>query len=291
MDLLAPMSPEEFEEVPLRPSSPGQLAADVARRSIAPGEVEEILDEADFFLAQGLFDEARASLSDALSNHPGHPLIEEKLREVTALAGSPPAAAEPVANDQSFELAEKLAEELDAEIAPVPAGGDVLDVEEVFAQFKKGVEQHVGMEHSETHFDLGIAYKEMGLLDDAINEFRLCVRNPQRVCIAETMIGLCHIEKGDVTEAIAHFKKGLYAETKTDREELGLYFELGNAYDLLHDPKEAIYYYQKVQKRDPTFRDVGRRIRALIQPQASGQAAPMAPDDIDRAFDDLMRED
>src|SRR5690606_7560769 len=37
MDLLAPMSPEEFEEVPLRPSSPGQLAADVARRSIAPG--------------------------------------------------------------------------------------------------------------------------------------------------------------------------------------------------------------------------------------------------------------
>lgn len=291
MDLLAPMSPEEFEEVPLRPSSPGQLAADVARRSIAPGEVEEILDEADFFLAQGLFDEARASLSDALSNHPGHPLIEEKLREVTALAGSPPAAAEPVANDQSFELAEKLAEELDAEIAPVPAGGDVLDVEEVFAQFKKGVEQQVGMEDSETHFDLGIAYKEMGLLDDAINEFRLCVRNPQRVCIAETMIGLCHIEKGDVTEAIAHFKKGLYAETKTDREELGLYFELGNAYDLLHDPKEAIYYYQKVQKRDPTFRDVGRRIRALIQPQASGQAAPMAPDDIDRAFDDLMGED
>lgn len=291
MDLLAPMSPEEFEEVPLRPSSPGQLAADVARRSIAPGEVEEILDEADFFLAQGLFDEARASLSDALSNHPGHPLIEEKLREVTALAGSPPAAAEPVANDQSFELAEKLAEELDAEIAPVPAGGDVLDVEEVFAQFKKGVEQQVGLDDTETHFDLGIAYKEMGLLDDAINEFRLCVRNPQRVCIAETMIGLCHIEKGDVTEAIAHFKKGLYAETKTDREELGLYFELGNAYDLLHDPKEAIYYYQKVQKRDPTFRDVGRRIRALIQPQASGQAAPMAPDDIDRAFDDLMGED
>src|SRR5690606_13246677 len=40
-DLLAPMSPEEFDEVPLRPSSPGELAADAARRSIAPGEVEE----------------------------------------------------------------------------------------------------------------------------------------------------------------------------------------------------------------------------------------------------------
>ena len=298
MDLLAPMSPREFDDVPLRPSSPGQLAADVARRSVAPGEVEEILDEADFFVAQGLFDEARASLGDALSHHPGHPLIEEKLREVGALANAaapqlrsePPRSAQPVA-DQSFELAEKLAEELEDDIEGDP-GGDVLDVEEVFAQFKKGVEQQVGMEDSETHFDLGIAYKEMGLLDDAINEFRLCVRNPLRVCIAETMIGLCHIEKGDVAEAIAHFKKGLYADTKTDREELGLYFELGNAYDLLHDPKEAIYYFQKVQKRDPTFRGVGARIQALATPQApAAAAAPMAPDDIDRAFDDLMGED
>lgn len=294
MDPLAPMSPEEFDEVPLRPSTPGHLAAEVARRSIPPGEVEELLDEADFFVAQGLFDEARASLGDALSNHPGHPLIEEKLREVSALAQT--AAAERSAAsmelpaDQSFELAEKLAAELDEESVD---GSDVLDVEEVFAQFKKGVEQQVGMEDSETHFDLGIAYKEMGLLDDAMNEFRLCLSNPQRVCIAETMIGLCHIEKGDVPEAIAHFKKGLYADTKTDREELGLYFELGNAYEMLHDPKEALYYFQKVQKRDPGFRDVGGRIQTLAAPQLpkEGAAAPMAPDDIDRAFDDLMGED
>ncbi|HEY8430147.1 MAG TPA: tetratricopeptide repeat protein [Sandaracinaceae bacterium] len=293
MDPLAPMTPEEFEQAPLRPSSPGEMAAEVARRSVAPGEVEELLDEADFFVAQGLFEEARLTLVDALSTHPGHPLIEEKLREVGALAAA--AAAERTAaaappSDQSFELAEKLAAELEEE--PTDDGSDVLDVEEVFAQFKKGVEQQVGMEDTETHFDLGIAYKEMGLLDDAINEFRLCLSNPQRVCIAETMIGLCYIEKGDVPEAIAHFKKGLYAETKTDREELGLYFELGNAYELLHDPKEALYYYQKVQKRDPTFRDVGRRIQNLAAPHLPARAAaPMAPDDIDRAFDDLVGED
>lgn len=292
MDPLAPMTPEEFDEVPLRPSTPGVMAAETARRSIAPGEVEELLDEADFFVAQGLFEEARGTLADALSNHPGHPLIEEKLREVSSLAQAAAAersAASAPASDQSFELAEKLAEEFDEEPSD---GSDVLDVEEVFAQFKKGVEQQVGMEDSETHFDLGIAYKEMGLLDDAMNEFRLCLSNPQRICIAETMIGLCQIEKGDLPEAIAHFKKGLYAETKTDREELGLYFELGNAYELLHDPKEALYYYQKVQKRDPTFRDVNGRIHNLAAPQAPQNApAPMAPDDIDRAFDDLMGED
>ena len=170
--------------------------------------------------------------------------------------------------DQSFELAEKLAGGFDG-VDDTQAGSDVLDVESVFAQFKKGVEQQVSAEDTETHFDLGIAYKEMGLLDDAIGEFRLCFTNTNRICIAETMIGLCHVEKGEIAEAITHFKKGLYADRKTDREELGLYFELGRAYELLHDPKEALYYFQKVQKRDAEFRNVEALIENLSKPQSA----------------------
>ncbi len=296
VDPLAPMSPAEFDEVPLRPSTEFDARADASQRlSMPPGEVEEILDEADFFIAQGLMDEARATLEDALSTHPGHPLISDKLHEVELAARN---AAESRLSmemqvDQSFELAEKLAEEFD-DVDDTQAGRDVLDVEQVFAQFKKGVEEQVGAEDTETHFDLGIAYKEMGLLDDAIAEFQLCLTNLQRLCTAQTMIGICHIEKSEIAEAITHFKKGLYADHKTPREELGLYFELGNAYQLLHDPKEALYYYQKVQKRDGTFRDVGSRIAALSRPSlpdptlASGE---LAKDDIDAAFDDLMGED
>ncbi|MCC6876194.1 MAG: tetratricopeptide repeat protein [Sandaracinaceae bacterium] len=291
-DPLAPMSPREFDEVPLRPSQAPEAAP--PRRSIGPGEIEEVLDEADFFIAQGLYEEARGILRDALASHPTHPIVQDKYREVEELATEAAAQRSSTSTslDQSFELAEKLAEGFDEGSVDEEAGADILDVEEVFAQFKKGVEQQVGLEDTETHFDLGIAYKEMGLLDDAANEFRLCLSNPQRVCIAETMIGLCHIEKGEVAEAISHFKKGLYADNKTDREELGLYFELGNAYQLLHDPKEAIYYYQKVQKRDPVFRDVGKRIQGLTAPVAPAPAAPaMGLDDIDRAFDDLVGED
>ena len=297
LDPLAPMTPDEFDHVPLRPSSPGQAHAEASQRlSLPPGEVEELLDEADFFIAQGLFDEARGTLNDSLRTFPNHPIIMEKLRDVEQLAAAGAAqrssASLEMDLDQSFELAEKLAEEFD-DIDETQTGSDILDVEQVFAQFKKGVEAQVGVEDTETHFDLGIAYKEMGLLDDAINEFRLCLVNTQRICIAETMIGICCIEKGEVAEAITHFKKGLYADSKSDREELGLYFELGHAYELLHDPKEAIYYYQKVQKRDPDFRNVDARILNLSQPQAAEEESPpaIAQDDIDRAFDDLMGED
>lgn len=294
-DPLAPISPEEFESVPLRPSAP-EIAAPqglerVSRTSMAPGEVEELLDEAEFFVAQGLYEEARGLLSDALAAHPRHPVIRDKLAEVSEAADQAAAAAAQSAStaDQSFELAERLAEELGGGEAAAPAGSDVLDVEQVFAQFKKGVEAQVGLEDTDTHFDLGIAYKEMGLLADAIAEFGLCLANPQRVCIAETMIGLCHIEKGEIAEAVIHYKKGLYADHKTDREELGLYYELGRAYELLGDPKEALYYYEKVKKRDATFRNVDDRIDALARPAPAQSVVAANPtDDIDAVFDDLM---
>ena len=246
-------------------------------------EVEEGLEEAEFFLAQGLFEEARAILEELERGHPGNAIVRERLLELREQEG-----AGELGGEAEFGLAAKLAEELD-DGSPAPGeGGQMLDVEQVFEQFKSGVESDVGVEDSDTHFDLGIAYKEMGLLDDAIHEFQVSMRNPQKECICHTMIGLCHLEKGAYSEAIGAFKKGLYVEIKTEREELGLYYELGNAYELLNDAREALYYYQKVHKRDPDFRDVKGKIRALTQPRSGGARPSVQEDDVDKAFDDLL---
>lgn len=285
IDYLAPMSPEEFEAGPVAsarpPSAPRASAA----------ELEEVLDEADFFAAQGLYAEARDALADMAISHPNHPLIEDKLVEIDELEANAKKASiapDEAAPDESFQLAEKLAAEL-SPVTPMEEGAnDQIDVEQVFAAFKKGVEEQIGLEDSDTHFDLGIAYKEMGLLDDAMKEFDISMSNPQRECIAHTMIGLCHMEKGAYAEAISRFKKGLYCDTKTEREELGLYYELGIAYELLKDPKEALYYYQKVQKRDGTFRNIGQKLKELTAPKTSAAPPNIATDDVDSAFDDLM---
>jgi tetratricopeptide (TPR) repeat protein len=297
-DTLGGLSREELEDAGVLATGevlPAHVHEAQVRASMPPGEVEETLDEVDFFLAQGLFDAARNTLEDALSAHPGHPLLEEKLEEVSELQLMSRASFRQPATDEdeSFALAERLAEELGDEHVEDLSGSDVLDVDEVFEAFKKGVEQQIGLEDTDTHFDLGIAYKEMGLIEDAMKEFELAMRNPQRECICQTMIGLCYMEQGKTTDAISRFKRGLYAEAKTDREELGLYFELGHAYELLQDPKEALYYFQKVAKRDPEFREVDRRIANLTNPGDPGQAAPEALvlDDVDAAFDDLLGDD
>ena len=232
------------------------------RTSMPPGDIEEALDEAEFFLAQGLVKEARATLEEALASHPGHPLLLDRLRELDE--GESAAGGDAGPDDAAFELAEKLAEELDDSTdAFLEAEDGELDAAIDFDRFKKEVEQTVGADDVDTHFDLGIAYKEMGLVDAAIDEFELCARSPEREAAARAMLGLCYLERGEVSEAIAQFKKGLYAEQKTPEEELGLYYELGNAYEALGDVSEALYYFEKVAKREATFRDVTDRVERL----------------------------
>ncbi|MCA9580543.1 MAG: tetratricopeptide repeat protein [Myxococcales bacterium] len=297
--VLDPISPEEFEAAPLRGSTPQEESAARARALNPTSPVEEALDEAEFFAQQALFEEARITLAEALENYPGHPLLQEKMVEIAELAadqivsvpGSP--SQNPPTADESFLLAEKLAEEID-EVAheQEDVGSDVIDVETVFAQFKKGVEETVSADDTETHYDLGIAYMEMGLTDDAIHEFELAATLPSKECTARTMIGLCHERKGAFSEAIEHFKRGLAAPARQEHEELALYFELGNAYEQLKDTKEALFYYEQVAKRDPGFRHVEARIEALKDP-AAAKPGPRVPeqDEIDAAFDDLIAKD
>jgi tetratricopeptide (TPR) repeat protein len=112
-----------------------------------------------------------------------------------------------------------------------------------------------------------------------------------RQCIGEMMIGLCFMEKGDVAGAIASFRRGLQATQRTEHEELGLYYEMGTAYEYAGDSSEALYYLQKVEKRDPTFRNVRSHLQRLL-----ARSVPPPPsltpalEDLDRAFDELVKE-
>jgi tetratricopeptide (TPR) repeat protein len=292
----APVSaePEPIAEAPVsaEPAAASETPADEADSDEAdaedvPEEVAEGLEEAEFFVAQGMFDAALASLEDLAEDYPDSRALRARIAEVRAASEGP---AEELA-DESFALAEKLAEELEEE-PPANTGSDILDVEQVFAQFKKGVEAQVDEADSDTHFDLGIAYKEMGLVDDAVAEFEVAMRNPARACSCHTMVGLCRMEQGRTQDAINAFRAGLHAEHKNEREELALYFELANAHEVLGDNNEALYFFEKVRKRDAVFRGVSQRIRKVQAAMASAAEPDDADEDeLDAAFDDLLSDD
>lgn len=255
------------------------------------GSLEDDLDEADFFVQQSLFEEARGILESLLQRYPAHPLVTAKLRDLEAMeaaANGAPSEAHPLEDSgPAADMSAALPTELPGEVEAAPP-----DPSASFEMTRKGViEKGVTAEDFETHYDLGIAYKEMGLLDDAINEFRIVMKDPAREVQCHLMIGLCFLEKGMQTDAIGQFKKGLYVEGITEREALSLYFELGQAYERLNDPREALYYYEKVLKRDGHFRDVQKRVDALRGGAPAAAPIPERADDVDAAFDTLLGKD
>ncbi|MBK6577160.1 MAG: hypothetical protein IPG17_13335 [Sandaracinaceae bacterium] len=176
----APTAPEEPVAAEAAPA-PAALAPEPeplqeeAEEEEVPEEVAEGLEEAEFFVAQGLYDDALASLEDLREEYPDSAALAKRIAEIRAASEGP---AEELA-DESFALAEKLAEELEEE-PPAAAGSDILDVEQVFAQFKRAWRSRSTRPTATRTSTLGIAYKEMGLLDDAISEFQVAMRNPVR---------------------------------------------------------------------------------------------------------------
>jgi tetratricopeptide (TPR) repeat protein len=129
---------------------------------------------------------------------------------------------------------------------------------------------------ADTHYDLGLAYKEMGLFDEAAKAFEKAMRAPGREAQCRVMLGMCQREQGNPQEAIHQFKQGLHANP-SDRERLSLYYEIGITYESIGDNGEALYYFEAVTKRDPKFADAGQRAEAL---RASGGSAIQPDDDI-----------
>ena len=145
---------------------------------------------------------------------------------------------------------------------------------------------------ADTHYDLGLAYKEMGLWDEAIKAFEKVAQSSARAVQCRLMIGLCQREQGNPSEAVHHFKIGLHEGTITDREKQSLLYEIGVTYEALGDPREALYYLEMVVKRDPSFLDASDRAARLHAAAAgSGHRPRQASDDPDGAIDSLLADE
>ncbi|MCC6215538.1 MAG: tetratricopeptide repeat protein [Polyangiaceae bacterium] len=278
-----------------------------APQSVGSEAIEEVLDEAEFFAARGLYDDARAILDDAVARSPGHPLLLERLHELDELVaasgqsgtidrGHLAMPSEPAPSDRAFDIAASL-DALD-QLGPPSAAASFssvaqeVDVDQVFAKFKEGVRAQVAETDSSTHYDLGVAYKEMGLSADAIGEFDLAARDPARECMCFAMIGMIRLERGEIDLAGQAYIRALEARQKTVEQEMSLYYDLGVVHELQHKPADALYYFRKIARRDPGFRDVQDRIAAL-EPAKEVPAAPQgrtvnSDDEFDKVFDDLF---
>ncbi len=174
-----------------------------------------------------------------------------------------------------FNLAEELEKELGDEAvveesSEISAPQGEVSLEEIFREFKKGVEQQLSAEDYETHYNLGIAYKEMGLVDEAIGEFQLASKDAGRAVECCSMLGHCFLEKGMPQLAIQWFRKGLETPSIGDLATAGMLYDLARVYQDTGDMDSAYKTYQEVYGLNANYRDVVQRVKELDAGRARG---------------------
>ena len=190
--------------------------------------------------------------------------------ELGALASDVPAPPPPseervVAFDLDRELGDLFGAQ-PAVAAESPLGGTDLgdaSLADIFREFQKGVDKQLGKEDYETRYNLGIAYKEMGLTDEAIAEFQLAAKDDSRLLECASMLGICFVEKGMPKLAVKWFEKGLSAPGRTDEEYRGIRYDLGDALEQADELEKALAAFEEVFGQEASFRDVAPRIERL----------------------------
>jgi len=237
------------------------------------------LEQIDFFIDQELYEDAARVLADLEENHGDDAEVLErrrKLKEVGVLLdqvetveeGSEELFAD---EEQYIDLAKELEAELAAEEAMVEEAtgrgkGEAI-LEEVFKEFQKGVEEQLSEEDADTHFNLGIAYREMGLLPEAIREFQVASRDTAYFVESCSNIGVCYQEQGMWSEATEWYQKALVAPDITPEARVGLRYDLAAAYQSAGDVEQAVGIFEEIVASGATYRDVADRLAVLSEQQ------------------------
>lgn len=273
---VAPASPPKAPKAPAPKVEESEILGD------EEFEIRQALEEVAFFKNQGLQSEADAIMKSLKAKFPhikdwNHPIAPKaKVPSTTAEIAKQELSFDTLGMKMKLSVQEDdreaadgdffdLAGELDKELqAAAPAPTAPAEVKDVFNAFKKGVAQTVSVDDWETHFDLGVAYREMCLFDDAIQEFALVQNAPGQKTSALYQMGLCEMARENFKQAKVYFDEALVdAATLGAQEKLSISYDLAEVLLKLNDKARAKQLFSEVKRLDPEFREVTEKLKLL----------------------------
>jgi tetratricopeptide (TPR) repeat protein len=252
-----------------------------------PGVLGEFVADLEDALGDGFLQEAPV----ATPNYPAPPLAAQPEPAVahaelhmaaSAMAGSapvsqapaPPVVASPTVAASAAPVPAPTAAPATFHAAVRPANGAgsaSVDLADMFGEIRHELEEEVSSadEDPETHYNLGVAFREMGLLDEAIGELqKVCQAIDHGSSFAQVMqtytwLAQCFLDKGVPEAAIRWYQKALKLPSLDQETRTALHYELASSYENAQDRTNALQHFMEVYGSNIDYRDVGERIKAL----------------------------
>ncbi|MHB1013514.1 MAG: tetratricopeptide repeat protein [Desulfobacteria bacterium] len=252
------------------------------------GDDPTILEPCGFmWLAVGMQEEGlpmldRVAESDAAHGEPGREAI---LREVLdAIRGGWDVAAAGVFSFAEAARVRAEPEPLRVEAPPPPAHpeppAEVLEeapppstetadegyereesiVRSALGRLQAKVDEEIGDTDLEARYNLGIAYKEMGLLDEAVTEFRLAMRKPELFVGAGSLLADTLADRADFDGALAVIEAILAASTGGEEVLRGVSYHKAVLLENAGRRDEAREIFREIEEKSPGYRDVAARL-------------------------------
>jgi tetratricopeptide (TPR) repeat protein len=280
-----PAAAPEYAEAPLTAEPLHAEPVHSEATSEDKGVLDSLVADLEASLGDSFPQASPAPASASVAQSPATARAEKELPAAQPLP-SWPVAAPPVAAQSPAPkpaLAPKAAPLATAAQAPavIPAANPAppqaassansVDLSEMFGELKQELEEEVaaGDDDPETHYNLGVAFREMGLLDEAITELQKVCNSIERgqpfaqPVQTYTWLAQCFLDKGVPQAAIRWYEKALGIPGLDTEARLAINYELGSACETAEDKTAALRHFTDVYGANIDYRDVAQRIQAL----------------------------
>ncbi len=152
---------------------------------------------------------------------------------------------------------------LRTELADDHKPGEPQSMQDLISQFRQEVFESIGEGDYHSRYDLGVAYKGMGLYQEAIEEFEIASKDATLKLKALEMISSCFMERGKIGDAVRTLEEGLKVTNRPKREFFGIHFLLGQCYEKKKQMREALKQYLNAYRIDKSVPDLTHKMNEL----------------------------
>ena len=259
-------------------------------------DLDEKLKEIDFYIEQGFYKNARDLLNELSQYFPEEPRISERYLYLSEIEEKKEpklkrdkmeetfvdiSIEDIFKKTEAFPITEEFKPEVKYYNLREIAKNEIHEIEEIIRkereyqsanrertldeivrQFKEGINKKIPREDYETRYNLGLAYKELGLYEEAIKEFEIASKDPKKEIECYFLISECFKEKGMFKEAIYWLQK---AVNRAGEEEQWLFlkYNLGFLYKEADELEKALHTFKEIFDRKANYKDVVQKIKEI----------------------------